>query len=64
MARTADRPCPSRGFNELRHKDYLRDIPEDCDASFRGLLAGLLFSSAVWLLIIGLAAIARRLWPW
>ena len=49
---------------ELRHKDYLRDIPEDCGASFRGLLAGLLFSSLVWLLIIGLAAIARRLWPW
>ena len=49
---------------ELRHKDYLRDIDGDCDASFRGLLAGLLFSSAVWLLIIGLAAIARRIWSW
>ena len=52
---------------ELRHKDYLRDIPEDCDASFRGLLAGVLFSSLVWLLIIGLAKLAvwiARIWPW
>lgn len=49
---------------ELRHKDYLRDIDGDCYSSFCGLLAGLLFSSVVWLLIIGLAAIARRIWSW